>query len=256
MKTSSPWWTLSIVVLLLCGCLTWLVAIGMFSLWLMDEPISFGAMNPTSTPSATSVVSKDLAVVPTRINPNAIVVPTPTGVALKYPVTYETQFAVTTYNVQGQSLKEIHQSLEANALSDPHEIGKRFYARTDWHLSAKWFYAPTTRGCEVERAHVSIFVTMTLPLLEPADVPPDVQARWNTFFNNTIQHESEHVKIAYDGARHYQQQLGTYPPASNCTAIQPQLQNLFRQHSEWIDRTNVEYDRQTQHGAAQGAVFP
>jgi predicted secreted Zn-dependent protease len=255
-KTASPLWTLILAVLLSCCCVIWLAAVGMLGLWLMDEPISFGAMNPTSTPSATSVVSKDLDVVPTRINPNAIVVPTPTGVALKYPVTYETQFAVTTYNVQGQSLKEIHQSLEANALSDPHEIGKRFYARTDWHLSAKWFYVPTARGCEVERAQVSILVTMTLPALVTTDVVPDVQARWNTFLNNTVQHESEHVRIAYDGARNYQQQLGNYPPAVNCTAIQPQLQNLFRQHYDLIDRTNVEYDRKTQHGAAQGAVFP
>ncbi len=255
MKTSSPWWTLSIVVLLPCCCLTWLVAIGMLGLWLMGEPVRFGAMNPTTTPSATPT-PQDLAVVPTRINPNEITVPTPTGVALKYPVAYETRFAVTTYNVQGQSVKKIHQSLEANALSDPHEIGKRFYARTDWYLSAKWFYVPTARGCEVERAQVSIIVTMTLPALVTTNVAPEVQARWNTFLNNTVQHEREHVKIAYDGARDYQKQLGNYPPAVNCTAIQSQLQDLFRQHYDLIDRTNVEYDRKTQHGITQGAVFP
>ncbi len=255
MKTSSPWWTLSIVVVLLCGCLTWLVAIGMVGWWWVGEPVGFGAMNPTTTPSATPT-PQDLAVVPTRIHPSEIAVPTPTGVALKYPVSYETQFAVTTYNVQGQSVKEIHQSLEANALSDPHEIGKRFYARTDWYLSAKWFYVPTARGCEVERAQVSIIVTMTLPALVTTNVAPEVQARWNTFLNNTVQHEREHVKIAYDGARDYQRQLGNYPPAVNCTAIQSQLQNLFRQHYDLIDRTNVEYDRKTQHGITQGAVFP
>lgn len=255
MKTSSPWWTLSIVVLLLCCCLTWLVAIGMLGLWLMGESVRFSAMNPTTTPSATPT-PQDLAVVPTRINPNEIAVPTPTGVALKYPVAYETRFAVTTYNVQGQSVKEIHQSLEANALSDPHVIGKRFYARTDWYLSAKWFYVPTARGCEVERAQVSIIVTMTLPALVTTNVAPEVQARWSTFLNNTVQHEREHVKIAYDGARDYQKQLGNYPPAVNCTAIQSQLQALFRQHYDLIDRTNVEYDRKTQHGITQGAVFP
>jgi predicted secreted Zn-dependent protease len=97
---------------------------------------------------------------------------------------------------------------------------------------------------------------MTLPSLVTANVPGDVQKRWDDFLDNVIVHESGHVKIGYDGAREYQHQLGNFPAMANCDVLKSQLQDLFQQNYRRIDQLNVEYDRTTRHGETQGAVFP
>jgi len=80
--------------------------------------------------------------------------------------------------------------------------------------------------------------------------------RWTTFANNTITHESGHVKLNLQGARDYQRDLGNFPPATDCTTIKPQLSDLFDRATKTINRAGIDYDTQTQHGAKQGAVFP
>lgn len=84
----------------------------------------------------------------------------------------------------------------------------------------------------------------------------DVQNRWSAFTDNTITHESGHVKLDLDGAREYQRALGNYPPAADCGTLQSGLRDLFNSNFSAIDRANVDYDRQTQHGRKQGAIFP
>jgi predicted secreted Zn-dependent protease len=193
---------------------------------------------------------------PTRTNAYRIVVPTPTAAALNRPVTYDTRFTAITYDVTGKTLNEISKSLHANAMPDAHEPNSRYFAQTEWFLTTDWAWKPTARGCEIDNAKVSVMVTMTLPSLITPDAVSDAQKRWNTFINNTIEHENGHVKIAYDGARNYQRDLSNFPPAPNCDDIQSRLNDLFRKHFNLIDRTNVGYDAKTRHGETQGAVFP
>lgn len=113
------------------------------------------------------------------------------------------------------------------------------------------------RGCEIDRAKVSLAMTMTLPMLATTvGVPPDVLKRWNTFVGNTITHETGHVNLNLQGARDYQRDLGNFPPAPDCEMIQLKVKNLFDSGFAAIDRMNADYDAKTQHGFKQGAVFP
>jgi len=186
-----------------------------------------------------------------------IVIPTPTAPPkLNYPIDYKNTFVVVTYPVTGTTTNAVSKSLEANAIADPHEPNNHFYARTDWYLSAHWLWKETPRGCEVDRADVSIALTMTLPALSIPNVPSDLQNRWNTFIKNGVTHESGHVKLAQDGARVFQRDLGNFPPAPNCDVIQTRLRELFDKSFLAIDQANVKYDADTQHGVTQGAVFP
>jgi predicted secreted Zn-dependent protease len=186
-----------------------------------------------------------------------LVVPTPTAPILLYPITFASNLKVVTYAVTGQTQAALSRSLNDQALSDPNEVDGRYYARTDWFISAQWDYRPTARGCEVDIGSVTLAMTMTLPMLSSSTgVPPDLLNRWTTFISNTITHETGHVKLSEQGARAYQHDLGNFTPAADCMTIKPELSDLFTHASSAIRKSNVDYDAQTNHGETQGAVFP
>ncbi len=186
-----------------------------------------------------------------------IFIPTPTAPAMAYPVDFKSATTLATYTVTGNTLTAISDSLEKNAMPDPHEPGSRYYARTNWFIQGEWFWKPTARGCEMDRGTVSIAITITLPALKTtAGLAPDLLKRWNSFVSNTSVHEQGHARLALQGARDYQRNLGNFPPAANCDLLQNQLRDLYNRDFDAIDRVNVEYDKDTQHGLTQGAVFP
>jgi predicted secreted Zn-dependent protease len=186
-----------------------------------------------------------------------VFVPTPGAPQVVYAIGFESDLAVETYSVRGTTLNALSASLDANALTDPHEDKSRYYARTDWHLGGNWYWKPTTRGCEVDHGVVTMQMTMTLPVMaEQTGVAATVQTRWNRFVENTVTHESGHVKIALQGARDYQRDLGNFQPAVDCGALKSKLSDLFDHAFSSIDETNVKYDAETKHGVTQGAVFP
>jgi predicted secreted Zn-dependent protease len=185
-----------------------------------------------------------------------ISVPTPRAPTLVYPVNFASNLKTILYQINGATVPEISRALNANAIPDPHETNARYYAQTDWNLTAHWYWHQTLRGCEVERGDVTLAMTVTVPILSALNAAPDVQNRWGTFIDNTIVHESGHAKLDLDGAREYQRALGNYPPAATCDSLQAGLRELFDSSFAAMDRANVDYDRQTQHGRKQGAVFP
>lgn len=202
---------------------------------------------------------------PTRVSatptpsPNlySIVVPTPTAAPLKYPVTFDSTLKVVTYTVTGKTTQELSKSLEAHAVADPHEPGSDFYAQTEWRISTKWSSKIAGNNCELERADVSVQITVTLPALaDPTGIALDAANRWNTFVANTVRHEKEHVTRALNGVRDYQTEIGNLAPQTDCNGVRSKLDDLFRFHSSQIDRVNIEYDTETNHGMSQGAVFP
>ncbi len=286
---SSRGWTLVIAIELvaLCLCLA-LVGVVVGVLALNGSQVAFAPLPtaapvfaPTSVPTWTPPATQAPAPTNTRVVrtllPSAtraplviasrtptraassydIIVPTPTAPRMAYPITFESNLKVITYAVPGQTTSELVKSLNTLAIPDPNEANGRYNARTDWYLSAHWFYRPTARGCEVERGTVSVAMTMTLPIISSTEgVSPDVLNHWTNFINNTIGHESGHVKISLQGARDYQRDLGNFPPAPDCNAIQPRLHDLFDRASDAVRRDNIDYDASTQHGFKQGAVFP
>ncbi len=279
MNSSSRWFWLVGGILLLCICVALSISVGILAWSFSPTPVARGVneaptpiyrvtipptMTGTPAPTYTLVIQPGTPLplldppgrTATRANPFNIVIPTPTVIGVSSRIKYETKFTVVTYNVAGKTLDEISKALDAQAMLDPHEPGSRYYARTDWYLTSDWSWKASSADCALTGAQVTVAVTMTLPTLVSVDAPEDVQKRWRTFIDNTIAHENEHVKLAYDGARNYQRDLDRIPAAANCEVLQNRLKDLFRKNFDLIDRANIDYDKRTKHGETQGAIFP
>ncbi len=280
-KQPSVWLIALVGILLVCCVFASIGTIALLVVVNSSDLVQPVAIEPTATLAVSKSVTPTRSATPqttpakkqgtggsssTKVTPTPVTikslaynvfVPTPIAPAVTYAIGYESDLQVETYAVQGVTFNAISASLDANALSDPHEERSRYYARTDWHLGGNWYWKPSTRGCAVDHGEVSIQITMTLPALaDQAAAPANVKTRWTHFIENTITHESGHVKIALQGAREYQRDLGNYPPAADCDVLKSQLQDLFERSFDSIDQKNVNYDAETRHGVSQGAVFP
>jgi predicted secreted Zn-dependent protease len=218
-------------------------------------------LGPTLAPTRTPTGARTS--LPTRpaptlgSNPYAIIVATPTAPPIINPVDFNSTFKVVTYTVTGKTANELSRSLDAQAISDPHEPRSKYYALTEWYVAANWSWKTTGRGCELDRSSISVALTMTLPALATRQgIASDALTKWDPFIANTITHEKGHVTRALDGARNYQRELGNLAPLNDCSGMNSRMNEIFKRHLDQIDRINVQYDDETDHGVTQGAVFP
>ncbi len=272
-KPPSPWLMALVGILLACCVFASCGAIVLFVALNDSTPSPSLAIGPSVTPVPsptvrnTATAKRDSGgstsvratptVLPIKSTTYGISVPTPAAPTIAYDIGFDSDVVVDTYAVYGTTFNALGASLDARALEDPHEQRSRYYARTDWHLGGNWYWKPALRGCSVDHGQVTMQITVTLPLMaEQKAAPANVQNRWARFIENTILHETGHVKIALQGARDYQRDLGNFPVAADCTRLKSQLQDLFDNAFGSIDKANVRYDADTRHGATQGAVFP
>jgi predicted secreted Zn-dependent protease len=71
-----------------------------------------------------------------------------------------------------------------------------------------------------------------------------------------MMHEQGHRDRAVEAATELTRSVAELPPAGTCTELDREVQKLYRARMEKLLKDQEEYDDMTNHGIAQGAVFP
>jgi len=126
-----------------------------------------------------------------------------------------------TYAVYGKTAEALRHQMSARG---PHG----YWAYTNW--TVRW-----SRDC-----HVSLRISLRLPRLgNPASVPAALRARFDTMLRHLRRHEDGHMQNGRSAAAAI--------AAAHCVGA-----NAIIQY--WAEQDDI-YDRQTDHGATQGAVL-
>jgi len=138
-----------------------------------------------------------------------------------------------------QNAKVAHYSISGSTAEELRDEMKRkgprgWHAYTDWNLS--WNCRKVTVTC-----------TVTLPSWNPEKQEPELQRKFRTYWNNLARHEQGHVDIVYRMVETNRQRVR----AMDCLAASLAWAETLRN----ISRESEEYDRKTNHGQTQGAVF-
>jgi predicted secreted Zn-dependent protease len=208
---------------------------------------------------ATSI-APTLASKPTNSTPAPSPTPAPTATPLPSPIPLPSPLpgvSVATktnyYDVAGLTMTELKGAMEHWAASnspDGYWAGTRFRwdAHWDYHLRGK---------CRLTAATVSVRTVMTLPRWSiPADAPAYVVTRWKRFIEALTLHEGGHVAQGIRTANEIVSALKTVPGKATCKRLVSALQRTFEDSKALGEARNTEYDRVTDHGRTQGAVFP
>ena len=157
------------------------------------------------------------------------------------------------YRVSGSTPAELRTSMLA---SGPEESGGRFYAYTSWHVRWRYDYAPAGGVCRMDEVDVRFRSRIQLPRWDPpTDADDPTVAAWREFVAALREHEYGHRDIGARAARDILQRLRSMSVrrcenmSERANAEAHGILDLYRLEED-------RYDRTTNHGETQGAVWP
>jgi len=160
--------------------------------------------------------------------------------------------AVTYYDVPGNSLQELRQSL--NTLGPVGKDGKRHHGQVDWHVGWRFNYLPRGTGCRIDALRMEVKATMLLPRWTGVDTAPAVlQQEWTRYSQALRVHEDGHAARATQASEEIQRRFAAVGGAMNCTRLNEELNRIGQAVIDEYAARDRQYDEDTDHGATQGA---
>lgn len=163
------------------------------------------------------------------------------------------------YDFFGTRERDADQSLRRRLLVSQDFTGrtKRFAGQANWHI--EWYpcIEPRGAGCRLGGVAALAYVTYTLPRWADrrfANAP--VGMRWDRYADSLLAHEKGHGIIAHQLAQMFEQELVGLFDMENCAEVTAEASRRVEKLIRRGEAMQNEYDRLTEHGNAQGVVFP
>ncbi len=171
------------------------------------------------------------------------------GEPLDYDVTY--------YRVEGDSALALRDSLDRDRPDLKPRKERGFDGYTEWRVDWNFSFERQDGSCRIGTVTTRLTVHVVLPRWEEMESAPlGLASRWSRYIEALTEHEEGHVRIAHDAERAIEQALARTPPARGCAELEATANRRGHETlKKHIDR-EFRYDRETDHGVTQGALFP
>lgn len=152
------------------------------------------------------------------------------------------------YPVEGRTGRAIRASMNRLRPAET-EGGARFDGVTRWSYQTRGMRSRPDQ-CLPETSEVAISIIVIMPdLTTRAHLSSREGAAWDAYFERLATHELNHVRIAALGAERMQAAMRAAP---DCAGIQSEQRRIGAE----VLAASREYDRMTEHGRREGAVYP
>lgn len=154
------------------------------------------------------------------------------------------------YPVRAQPGETLRKAL--NAATPITVDGQRFHGYTRWNVrwTFRWWREASGR-CAITEVTTRLRTEVQLPELRSGT--PAQQAVFDRYLRALSRHEQGHVQFGRDAAQAIDEGIAALPAAPDCAALERRANTLghrlLREHAE----REKQYDRDTRHGASQGA---
>ncbi len=139
----------------------------------------------------------------------------------------------------------------------PKDDGGSHHAFTRWFVRWAYSYDRGPSRCALTEVKITVAVTFIMPdWSAPPEAQPDLVARWNQYRTRLQRHEDGHREHGLGAAKDVLYDLQKLPPASDCDAMNRQANARATGILGRYKQKDKDYDRDTRHGATQGARFP
>ena len=154
------------------------------------------------------------------------------------------------YTVDIQPGQALRQAL--NAATPIREGGQRFHGYTHWNVHWKFWWRHDAAGrCRITRVHTRLSTRIQMPELHTGSGAQ--HARFARYARALRQHEQGHVQFGRQAAQSIDQGIAALPEAPDCPTLERQANALGHRLLAAQAALEKAYDRDTRHGATQGA---
>ena len=157
---------------------------------------------------------------------------------------------VSYYDIRGDRASELRVQMNRKG-------PRGFDAYTAW--SVRWRYREDRSGIDCRAADLvtSVEIEITLPRwVDEADADEALRQRWQRFYSALLEHEHGHRDFGIRAAREVEAALATVQSQSRCAELKRSINTTGNGILAPIYAQERAYDRDTNHGINDGAVFP
>ena len=159
------------------------------------------------------------------------------------------------YEVCGCCEKDIQNDLKKKCVK--WADGKKYDAVTKWKMKWDYGHSRGSGGCAVDAFTVTVNVMYYLPKwMRPEDAPPSLKEKWDTYVQKLMVHEKGHRDRAVEAAEELTRAVSGLSLVRTCEELDRSVYALSRTRADKLLEEQKTYDAATNHGVAQGAVFP
>lgn len=152
------------------------------------------------------------------------------------------------YDVTGTTYESVLAGLKAGS------AGSHF-ARADWRVSYEIRWSTGAGGCKVSEVRTKLQLSVRAPRwTAPPGAAPELSSRWGRFMAALNAHEDGHLEHGRRAEREARSVLAGLS-AADCGALDAMARERFQRIIDDYSARDREYDRSTDHGRTQGAVF-
>jgi predicted secreted Zn-dependent protease len=160
------------------------------------------------------------------------------------------------YTIRGISDTELRSQMTQQGPLDSLE-GRRYDANTAWTVQWSYRYKSIGHQCAIASVKTRVNVTFTLPKWQPVPAASrSLITEWNQYLAALQTHEDGHKNHGVAAGQEVMKMLSHFPPGASCQNVGAAANKAAQQIVRRYNQKDIEYDRLTQHGFTQGAVFP
>jgi predicted secreted Zn-dependent protease len=158
------------------------------------------------------------------------------------------------YKITGSTAAGLRQQMSSDG---PLDHDKHFDAHTEWNVRWTYPFDRSGSGCSTGPVTVTLTITYHFPEWgDESDGSHPLQEKWHKYQEALQTHEDGHAEHGREAADDILRELSGLPAADAC----PTMDGIANTKAEAIigryAAEDVDYDRDTNHGATQGATFP
>jgi predicted secreted Zn-dependent protease len=161
------------------------------------------------------------------------------------------------YEIKGDTSHELFDQMTKVGPLDE-KSAKRFQGLTVW--AARWTFGTASRAdgrCGLDHVKVELEVLMTLPEWHPKrHADPRLEQAWPGYLASLTGHEMGHRANGVKAAFAVRDALAAMAPMEDCQALATAADSSANAAFGSYKHADVEYDRQTNHGATQIMRLP
>ena len=158
------------------------------------------------------------------------------------------------YDIVGTTAAALRHEM---SMKGPQGSGRRFDGYTKWYVSWRWRYRNADGSCAIESVRTTITINITLPRWQNEhSADHATQQRWARYLSALEHHENGHRQNGVAAGHKIDQSIAEMPPAATCDTLGASANALGKSIIQKYVQRDVDYDRDTRHGATQGARFP
>ncbi|HUP29261.1 MAG TPA: DUF922 domain-containing protein [Usitatibacter sp.] len=155
--------------------------------------------------------------------------------------------------VQGSTLAHLRETMRETAPKDVEGVPRWGMAR--WRLRWKFEHARAA-DCRIGKFNITVTSRLIMPRWPDREKAPQaLQDMWDRFYRALLLHENGHRDNGIRAANDLARRLRGMAAHRDCASLNAEIENVGARIVSEYGLVDKAYDRSTDHGVSQGAVF-